>query len=284
MPTDGPRSSVSHVPANHYLQSAFALVDVRGKQQADRINSTGSLGIARTVLNWQNVTSDPTWVSIPNWYIRTWEVLFGVVAASAPALRPGYKWLVDKIQTRFATMHWQSFTSYYNHSSKRNASGGFNPQPEDVHWTPPKPSAFSSSEKSSSSSPSIPSFKKQHSTSSDSETGVVIGELAATPIRGSLASKYLSKKHKRKTTQSTQSPPPPTPPPKETKYQHDENEKEMQDQPRYPRDDRGFERREDVALRIPGDMSANRPGRMKRLDSEAKVGGGYGDEEVDYRL
>ena len=52
----------------------------------------------------------------------------------------------------------------------------------------------------------------------------------------------------------------------------------------YPQDSRRRERREDQALHVPGDMSVNRPGRLKRLDSEAKVGGGLGEEEVDYRL
>ena len=79
-------------------------------------DSTGSLALVRTVLNYQNVTNDPTcelaqvstWdntmstnthtagLSIPNWYWRTWEVLFGVVAACIPTLRPLYKWLVQE--------------------------------------------------------------------------------------------------------------------------------------------------------------------------------------------
>lgn len=51
---------------------------------------------------------------------------------------------------------------------------------------------------------------------------------------------------------------------------------------RYPRDADGTERRE--ALHIPGDLSTHRPGHLKRLDSEAKVGGGLGAEEVDHRI
>ena len=51
-----------------------------------------------------------------------------------------------------------------------------------------------------------------------------------------------------------------------------------------PHDNCERERREDQALHIPGDMSVNRLGRLKRLDSDAKVGGGLGEEEVDYRL
>ena len=80
----------------------------------NRNNSTGSLSLVRTVLNYQNVTNDPTCktpeadaedellltlgkgLSIPNWYWRTWEVLFGVVAACIPTLRPLYKWLLQE--------------------------------------------------------------------------------------------------------------------------------------------------------------------------------------------
>ena len=50
----------------------------------------------------------------------------------------------------------------------------------------------------------------------------------------------------------------------------------------YPRDGKGNERR--VGLHLPGDLSTNRPGRFKRLDSEAKVGGGAGMEEVEDRI
>ena len=42
-------------------------------------------------MNWQNINSDPTWASIDNWYWRTLEVCIGVITASIPALRPGYK-------------------------------------------------------------------------------------------------------------------------------------------------------------------------------------------------
>ena len=50
----------------------------------------------------------------------------------------------------------------------------------------------------------------------------------------------------------------------------------------YPRDSAGNERR--MGLHLPGDLSTNRPGRLKRLDSEAKVGGGLGVEEVEDRI
>lgn len=50
----------------------------------------------------------------------------------------------------------------------------------------------------------------------------------------------------------------------------------------YPQDQCGNERRE--GLHIPGDMSTHRPGHFKRLDSEAKIGGGLGAEEVEERI
>ena len=50
-------------------------------------------------MNWQNVNSDPTWASIDNWYWRSWEVCIGIVAASIPALRPGYKALSSSLQS-----------------------------------------------------------------------------------------------------------------------------------------------------------------------------------------
>ena len=56
-----------------------------------RSNSTAACCIVRTVLNWQNVNSDPTWDSVFNWYWRAWEVCIGIVAACIPALRPGYR-------------------------------------------------------------------------------------------------------------------------------------------------------------------------------------------------
>ena len=54
------------------------------------------------------------------------------------------------------------------------------------------------------------------------------------------------------------------------------------EQAHYPKDPFGNERRE--ALHIPGDISTHRPGHLKRLDSEAKVGGGFGAEEAEERV
>ncbi|MCJ1476866.1 hypothetical protein MMC13_005535 [Lambiella insularis] len=65
---------------------------------------TGCICIARTVLNWQNYyTQDPAWVSVPNWYLRSWEVCVGIIAASVPTLRPGYLYLQDRLVASFSS-------------------------------------------------------------------------------------------------------------------------------------------------------------------------------------
>lgn len=71
---------------------------------------TAACCIVRTVLNGQNVNEDPTWESVDNWHLRSWEVCIGISAASIPALRPGYKHLVSTIST------------YRSRSSSRKAS------------------------------------------------------------------------------------------------------------------------------------------------------------------
>ena len=73
-------------------------------------NSTAAFCIVRTVLNWQNVNSDPTWESVNNWYWRSWEVCIGIVAACIPALRPGYRTVSAGI------------SSYLSHRSPRKSS------------------------------------------------------------------------------------------------------------------------------------------------------------------
>lgn len=71
---------------------------------------TAACCIVRTVLNWQNINSDPTWDSVNNWYWRDWEVFIGIVAACIPALRPGYKTISAGI------------SSYLSHRSARKSS------------------------------------------------------------------------------------------------------------------------------------------------------------------
>ena len=60
---------------------------------------TAACCLVRTIMNWQNVNSDPSWESIDNWYWRSWEVCVGITAASIPALRPGYKRLSSTISS-----------------------------------------------------------------------------------------------------------------------------------------------------------------------------------------
>ncbi|KAL8919524.1 MAG: hypothetical protein Q9208_006716 [Pyrenodesmia sp. 3 TL-2023] len=60
---------------------------------------TAACCIVRTVMNWQNVNSDPTWASVNNWYWRSWEVSVGIVAASIPALRPGWRVVSSSIKS-----------------------------------------------------------------------------------------------------------------------------------------------------------------------------------------
>ncbi|KAL9626857.1 MAG: hypothetical protein Q9204_006987 [Flavoplaca sp. TL-2023a] len=60
---------------------------------------TAACCIVRTVMNWQNVNSDVTWASVTNWYWRSWEVSVGIVAASIPTLRPGWRVVSSSINT-----------------------------------------------------------------------------------------------------------------------------------------------------------------------------------------
>lgn len=71
---------------------------------------TAACCTVRTVQNWQNINSDPSWESVDNWYWRTWEVCIGIVTACIPALRPGYKTVTAGIK------------SYLSHRSSRKNS------------------------------------------------------------------------------------------------------------------------------------------------------------------
>ncbi|KAL8819716.1 MAG: hypothetical protein Q9223_001904 [Gallowayella weberi] len=112
-----------------YFLSAFPILILRKVQISFRSKAalcalmglgviTGTLSLIRTILNYQNVTNDPTWRSIPNWYLRTWEVLFGVVAACIPTLRPLYKWLLDE------------YTQWTRRSKESNPSTGHSTAPK----------------------------------------------------------------------------------------------------------------------------------------------------------
>lgn len=194
---------------------------------------TGSLSIVRTVLNWQNETSDPTWASIPNWYWRSWEVFFGIAAACIPTLRPGYKWLKGAMRTRFTKL------------SSGQEKGTEEPV---VKWTAPKPSA---------SDPSKGSRGNKHNTEDSMATTTTTQEEDILPLHNFEPSIRADIEN----------------------YPRGDETEERQ---HYPRDSNGNERR--TGLHIPGDLSTNRPGHFKRLDSEAKVGGGLGAEEVEDRI
>lgn len=82
---------------------------------------TAACCIVRTVLNWQNVNQDPTWASIDNWYWRSWEVCIGIVAASIPTLRPGYKRLASTISTyRSRRSSRKTSSTLHNRDPTRN--------------------------------------------------------------------------------------------------------------------------------------------------------------------
>ena len=63
-------------------------------------------------MNWQNVSSDPTWASIDNWYWRSWEVCIGIVAASIPALRPGYTAVTSSLQSYLSRRSTRKSTTF----------------------------------------------------------------------------------------------------------------------------------------------------------------------------
>ncbi|KAM0797512.1 hypothetical protein BDR22DRAFT_975211 [Usnea florida] len=64
---------------------------------------TGICCIVRTVLNYQTVSEDYTYGGIDNWFWRFFEVNLGIIAACTPALRPGYRWIVERIKTRYSS-------------------------------------------------------------------------------------------------------------------------------------------------------------------------------------
>ncbi|KAI9698831.1 MAG: hypothetical protein M1820_007338 [Bogoriella megaspora] len=83
---------------------------------------TASFCIVRTVLNYQNINDDVTWESVPNWTYRSWEVGIGVVAASVPALRPGYKVVASTVHSYTSTRS-ASTTQKRLHDTHANSGG-----------------------------------------------------------------------------------------------------------------------------------------------------------------
>ncbi|CAL8582304.1 hypothetical protein XPA_007971 [Xanthoria parietina] len=72
---------------------------------------TAACCTVRTIMNWQNISSDPTWTSVVNWYWRTWEVSIGIIAASIPPLRPAYKLLTSGMKTYLSNRSFRKSSS-----------------------------------------------------------------------------------------------------------------------------------------------------------------------------
>ncbi|KAI4176176.1 MAG: hypothetical protein LQ343_001220 [Gyalolechia ehrenbergii] len=224
---------------------------------------TGSLSIVRTVLNGQNVAPDPSWDSLPNWYWRAWEVFFGIVAACIPTLRPGYKWLRVKLRNRFVKL---------GDGKPKPATAKVTPPTTPKKWTPPKPSAF------------LRNLSKLTTTDvSTKTTGKSTGK--STMGKSTMGKSTMGKSTMGKSTIHSQASDfLPLQNFDEPSVRADIEHYPASDQEpsHYPRDEFGNERRE--ALHIPGDLSTHRPGHLKRIDSEAKIGGGLGAEEVEERI
>ncbi|KAL8720595.1 MAG: hypothetical protein Q9225_002559 [Loekoesia sp. 1 TL-2023] len=195
---------------------------------------TGAFSIVRTVLNGQNVARDTSWDILPNWYWRSCEVFFGIVAACIPTLRPGYKWLRAKIHNKFAHLGNDDTKPAPTQSTAKK-------------WTPPKPTAI------------LKSMKKQ--TTIDISTRNTIKLTRSMQDEDFLPLQEFD----------------PSPRVDLEHYHAGDQERSH-----YPHDESGRERRD--PLHLPGDLSTHRPGHLKKLDSEAKIGGGFGAEEVEERI
>ncbi|KAI4199304.1 MAG: hypothetical protein LQ350_004686 [Teloschistes chrysophthalmus] len=73
---------------------------------------TAACCIVRTVMNWQNVTSDTTWTSVDNWYWRAWEVNIGIIAACIPPLRPAYATTTSFVKSYMSRAFTQRSTAF----------------------------------------------------------------------------------------------------------------------------------------------------------------------------
>ena len=202
---------------------------------------TGSLSIVRTALDCQNESLDPTWDSIPNWYWRSWEVFFGIVAACIPTLRPGYKWLIGELKAKITKI-----TSGGQTKPMKPTSGPFAAE----KWTAPKPSSVP-----------LKRSMEQSLDSSMAET-TLVQEEDFLPLQNFDPSLRASIEN--------------YPSGKESQGGH------QSDNGHYPKYKDGRERK--AGLHLPGDLSTHRPGHFKRLDSEARIGGGHGYEEVEDRI
>ena len=179
-----------------------------------------------TEMEFNDTATKKKGLSIPNWYWRTWEVLFGVVAACIPTLRPLYKWVMENLQSQ-SSYQWLRPSFYTRLATAGAGSGG---------------RIFSNENRSQPSNP-LPQPPKTYSGSSDcsstpreDEFILPLQNFEGTVVRG------------------------------------------------------GAQKKEGVSevfkpgLHIHGDLSTSRPGHLKRWDSEARIGGGHGLEEVEDRI
>lgn len=82
----------------------------------------GACCIVRMVLNFQAIPLDLTYGGIDNWFWRLIEVQLGIIAACAPALRPGYK-LVKRGMSSLIYSSTGGRRSFFTSSSGKQQEG-----------------------------------------------------------------------------------------------------------------------------------------------------------------
>ncbi|KAL9631607.1 MAG: hypothetical protein Q9204_004163 [Flavoplaca sp. TL-2023a] len=87
--------------------------------------STAACCIVRTVGNWQNINSDPTWASVNNWHWRSSEVCIGIIAACIPPLRRGYKAFTSGINSYLSHRSLQKSSSRGLVESEKSPESAF---------------------------------------------------------------------------------------------------------------------------------------------------------------
>lgn len=82
----------------------------------------GACCIVRMVLNFQAIPLDLTYGGVDNWFWRLFEVQLGIIAACAPALRPGYK-LVKRSMSSLIYSSTGGRRSFFTSSSGKQQEG-----------------------------------------------------------------------------------------------------------------------------------------------------------------
>ncbi|KAI4130902.1 MAG: hypothetical protein LQ338_001499 [Usnochroma carphineum] len=81
-----------------WIQTFATLIN--GSFARYKLPCTGACCIVRTVLNGGAIPEDDvSYGGLTNWIWRAFEVNLGIIAASIPALRPGYKWLLERLSS-----------------------------------------------------------------------------------------------------------------------------------------------------------------------------------------